>query len=88
VPFLPPPPSGLTGVVREYLDQMCRVINQLPNVSYFSSSTSPNSNLTGIPGDLAINANSATTHPRVWVMGGQSTSGVTVGWLPVTVGEP
>lgn len=88
MPFLLPPPSGLTGVVAEYLGQVCRVINQIPNVSYFSSNTSPNSNLTGIPGDLAVNANSLTTRPRFWIMGGQETSGRTIGWLPLVAGEP
>lgn len=76
-----------TGELSNWLYDVWRAVNDIPNLSYFSSSTSPNSNLTGRPGDLAVNPNSTTTKPRFWIMGGSSTN-TTLGWLPVTVGEP
>lgn len=85
MPYLPPPPSGLTGVIAEYLGQMCRVINQVPNVSYFSGTT-PNSVLTGVAGDLAVNVASASTDTRVWVKGGSVTQPNTSGWVTLRTG--
>lgn len=81
------PPSALTGELYNYLTEVWRAVNDIPNLSYFSGAT-PNSRLTGVPGDVGINPNSGSTAPRMWIMGGTSTSGVTQGWLPVVVGEP
>ena len=63
------PPSSITGVVREYLVTVAHALNSIPNLSWFSG-TSPNSALTGIAGDIAINLGSASTSSRMWIKSG------------------
>ena len=70
---LPAPPSGVTGELGVWLRNLWTVVNGMPQVSYFSAST-PNSVVTGMAGDLAINlagnVASNSTLTRVWQMGG------------------
>ena len=82
------PPSSVTGPLRGYLDQMARVLNDLPSFSYFSG-TSPNSTVTGLPGHVAINIGSASTASRVWVLSGGASSALTnQGWVILRTAAP
>jgi hypothetical protein len=54
----------LTGDLAQWARQITDAINTLPPYSVFSF-TSPNSNLSAIPGTLGFNLNSATT--RLWL---------------------
>ncbi len=78
---LRPPPSNLSGDLGIWLTELARAVNSIPQVSYFSAPT-PNSLVTGMTGDLAINLASGSTDTRVWVLGGGSLSQLTTrGWV-------
>lgn len=66
---IPSPPSDITGPLGSYLREVARALNDIPQLSAFSAST-PNSNLSGYPGDLAVNLTSTNTDRRLWIMGG------------------
>lgn len=85
MPGLPLPPSSITGALGEYLQRLWRVLDDMPNLSYFSGTT-PNSVLTGVPGDLAINVGSASTDTRVWLKGGATRTPSTTGWITLRTG--
>lgn len=74
------PPSSITGVLGRYLAEIAQAINNRPVMSYFSG-TSPNSVVTGYPGDIAINLASASTNTRVWSMGGAMSTATNQGWV-------
>ncbi len=84
MPFIPTPPSDLTGPLGEYLLVLWRTLNGMPNISAFSG-TSPNSAVTGLPGDLAVNIGSASTDSRLFVMGGSSRAPSITGWKTVRI---
>ncbi len=74
-------PSSITGDLFFYLTEMAKAVNGVPQVSYFSAAT-PNSQVTGLTGDLAINLVSGSTDSRVWVLGGNNLSVLTtLGWV-------
>ncbi len=74
-------PSSITGDLFFYLTEMAKAVNGVPQVSYFSAAT-PNSTVTGLTGDLAINLVSGSTDSRVWVLGGNNLSVLTtLGWV-------
>ena len=81
-PRIGQPPSGVTGELRSYLVQMTDALNQIPVASYFSG-LSPNSVVTGFPGDLAINVGSASTQSRLWINAGTGFSNT--GWVTVRI---
>lgn len=60
------PPSTITGELYRYLEDICRALNGIPNISYFSG-THPNSGLTGLAGNVAINISPASNVSRVFV---------------------
>lgn len=75
------PPSTVTGELYRYLDALAFAVNSIPQVSYFSGAT-PNSLVTGLTGDLAVNLASGSTDTRVWLLGGNSLSQLTTkGWV-------
>ncbi len=76
----PSPPSDLTGPLGMYLRDVVRILNEQPRISIFSALT-PNSALTGLPGDIAVNVGSASTDSRVWSMGGTGNQLRTTGWV-------
>ncbi len=82
---IPFPPSDVTGALGDYLLVLWRAINDSPTLSYFSGST-PNSVITGLPGDLAVNVGSASTSTRLWQMGGSVAQPSTTGWNPLHIG--
>ena len=78
---LRPPPSSVTGDLGLWLQEVVRAMNSIPQVSYFSAPT-PNSLVTGLTGDLAINLVSGSTDTRVWVLGGANLGQLsTTGWV-------
>lgn len=87
---LVPPPSSLTGPLGEWLRELHRVIEGTPNISLISigATATPNSQTSGIPGDLAINVNqSASTTSRLWLLGGSGSALTNLGWALVRVVE-
>ena len=85
MPNLPAPPSSITGPLGDYLHRIWRAFDDLPTLSYFIG-TSPNSTLTGVPGDLAVNVGSASTDTRVWLKGGATRTPSTTGWVTLRTG--
>ena len=77
------PPSSLTGSLAQYLQAVAQAINAIPALSAFSDTVGPNSNLSGYPGDLAVNLTSATTGLRLWQLGGSVRKPSNTGWNPV-----
>lgn len=74
-------PSAVTGDLYFWLSDLAKAVNGIPQVSYFSAPT-PNSVVTGLTGDLAVNLVSGSTDTRVWVMGGNNLSVLTtLGWV-------
>ena len=74
-------PSAVTGELYTWLSELRLAVNGIPQVSYFSGAT-PNSLVTGLTGDLAVNLVSGSTDSRVWVMGGNNLSVLTtLGWV-------
>jgi len=83
---LPFPPSAVTGPLGAWLFELWKYIESQPTVSLFSGVT-PNSSLTGLSGDLAINVGSASTDTRAWILGGGQRSGLTnQGWVTLRTG--
>jgi hypothetical protein len=54
-------------------------------MSWFSGTT-PNSTLTGTPGDIAINLASGSTLTRAWIMTGDTSLVTTLGWRTFQLG--
>ena len=85
---LVPPPSNVTGTLGEWLREVHRVIESTPNVSLvsFEANQTPNSRVSGVPGDLAVNVSpSASTTSRLWTMGGSGSALTNLGWALVRV---
>jgi hypothetical protein len=85
---LVPPPSTVTGALGEWLREVHRVIESTPNVSLvsFAATDTPNSRVSGVPGDLAVNVSpSASTSSRLWTLGGSGSALTTQGWALVRI---
>lgn len=82
---LPLPPSDVTGALGEWALKVWRVVNQMPTMSAFSGD-SPNSSVTGVPGDFAYNVGSASTDSRLWIKGGSVAEPSRTGWNVVRIG--
>jgi hypothetical protein len=79
-----PPPTGNHDFdvwIRDFAVQW----NSHPRMSWFSGTT-PNSNLTGSPGDIAINLASGSTLTRMWMMTGDASLVTTLGWRTISLG--
>ena len=86
---LPPPPSDVTGPLGTWLRQVWQAVEALPRLSVDSFDGTPNSRVSGLPGDLLVNIGSASTDSRVWVLGGGARSALTnLGWRVVQVRAP
>lgn len=84
-PRIDNPPSSLTGPLGNYLSELARIINSTPNLSWFSGA-SPNSALTGVVGDIAVNLGSASTSSRLWVKSGSAADAPSMtGWVIVRI---
>lgn len=82
---LPLPPSNVTGELGLWLQEVWKRLVNTPTVSYFSGTT-PNSVVTGLAGQLAVNVGSASTDTRVWVKGGSASVPSQTGWVTVRTG--
>ena len=82
---IPPVPSGITGAIRAYLEQIARQLNGEAYISKFSAANPNTSGFTGVPGDLAVNVGSASTSSRLWIMEGSTSSIDTNGWRIVRI---
>ena len=73
----------MTGPLGAWLFELWKHLESQPNLSLFSG-TSPNSVLTGLSGDVAVNVGSASTDSRLWVLGGGQRSALTTqGWVVI-----
>lgn len=85
MPFLPNPPSGVTGPLRDYLESVAKAINGLPTWSYASLSD-PNSVITGFKGDWFENIGSGSTWSRTWhKIGPDNQTASTQSWVLVRI---
>ena len=79
-----PPATG-----NQHFDQWMKSFaaqwNSHPRMSWFSGTT-PNSTLTGTPGDIAINLASGSTQTRMWIKAGDTSLVTTLGWRTVQLG--
>lgn len=82
---IPPPPSGITGVLFTYLSLVAKQLNSEAYISTFSAANPNTSGLTGIPGNLAVNIGSASTSSRLWIMEGSTASIDTNGWRIIRI---
>ena len=80
----PPPGQGIPPALQKWLSDLARIVNTQPRASFFSG-TDPNSNVTGLPGDIVVNVGSASTNTRIWTMGGSGTTERNSGWVAVRV---
>jgi len=69
----------VTGPVRDWMNAVADHLNGLPTISVFSG-LSPNSAVTGVAGNLAVNIGSASTDSRLWVKGGSADVPSMTGW--------
>ena len=81
------PPSGITGPLATWLGDVFTLLNGMPRSSYFSGTT-PNSVVTGIAGDMAINIGSASTDSRFWVKGGDPVIPSQTSWVVLRIAQP
>ena len=82
---IPEPPSAVTGALRVYLMDLVRTLNtSVPACSYFSGAT-PESVVTGVAGDFAIQVGSASTNTRIWTKAGSPTVASTTSWMKMAV---
>lgn len=77
------PPSSFTGPLFQYFGQIAQVLQNLPNVSFFTQQT-PNGNVLGVNGDWAIYNGSTSTVSHIWVNQSAATQSATsTGWALV-----
>lgn len=74
---IPHPPSHLTGEMRQWAQQLTDHINGMPQFSLFSFST-PNSNVTAVPGTLGQNLASGVS-----VFWSKQTGTNNTGWVAI-----
>lgn len=61
------PPSGITGETRRYLEDICRALNAIPQISYFSGLFPTASGVTGVAGNLCVNVGVASNASRLFI---------------------
>ncbi len=81
-----PPTVDNSPELNRWLQDVANVLNTLPRMSIFSGA-SPNSMMSGLPGDIAVNIGSASTTSRIWVKGGTGVIPTYTGWAVVRVLE-
>ena len=84
------PPSSITGPLGAWLQQLWKHIEAQPSISLqsFSGASTPDSLVTGLPGDICINIGADSSTSRVFVLGGAARSVLTqLGWARVRVLE-
>lgn len=76
------PPSDVTGPLGDYLREVARAINDIPQLSACSSLNPNDGTNAGYPGDLLVNLTSTNTDKRLFVMSGSLRAKNTTGWVP------
>lgn len=77
-----PPPSGITGVLATWLNEIWRHLEAQPRISIDSFDGTPNSRVSGLSGDIVINVASGSTDTRAWILGGGARNALTnQGWV-------
>lgn len=84
-PRIPFVPSSITGEIARYLTEVARRLNAEPILSIFSGS-SPESVVTGIPGNVTVNIGVSDVD-RVFVMSGTTARQKKTGWTAITGGS-
>lgn len=82
--------SDLTALSR-WLRDLHRAIETIPTISLvsFGATETPNSRVSGFPGDIVVNVGSGSTDSRAWLMGGTVPSErTTLGWVLVRTVAP
>lgn len=83
-------PPLITGdqmnALNAYLRDVASALNAIPRFSIFSGA-SPNSVISGLPGDLLINIGSASSTSRLWIKGGTGVVPTNTGWAVIRVLE-
>lgn len=77
-------PSCFTGAQRDYLIALSAAINAMPVFSYFSGTT-PESVVTGVAGNFALNLYSANTATMIFYKGGSPTVPSKVSWYKLSL---
>lgn len=78
---VPQPPSSFSGGLKTWAQAVTDALNGLPTFSLFSGTDPGSSQVSGMPGHIAINYGSASTQSRVWVHGGAGNSYTTTEWV-------
>ncbi len=81
---LPEVPGCFTGAQRDYLIQVVRALQSVPVFSRFSGTT-PESVITGLAGDFALNLYSANTATMIFYKGGSPTVPSKVSWYKLSL---
>jgi len=82
--MIPPVPSAFTGGQRIWLEEVVKAINAMPVFSFFSA-VSPESVVTGVSGNFAVNPFSATTAGLFFVKWGSATVESKVSWAKISL---
>ncbi len=91
MPRFAAPPSNVTGPLGDYLQELWRYVSSQPQISIqsFGATSTPNSLVSGFPGDMCVNIGSASTNSRLWLLGGTVRSAITnKGWNIVRIAAP
>jgi hypothetical protein len=91
VPRFQQPPSNISEPLAGWLRNVWSYIESQPQFSYtsFGATDTPNSRVSGFPGDMCVNIGSASTATRLWILGGTSRSAITnQGWQIVRIVAP
>lgn len=80
---VPPVPSSFSGADRRWAQAVTDALNGMPVFSLFSGTDPGSSQVSGMPGYLAINYGSASTDSRLFVHGGAGNSYTTTEWKVV-----
>ena len=81
---LNPIPSGFTGAQAQWLQELATALTRVPVFSTFSGTT-PESVITGLAGDFALNLFSATTATMIFYKGGSPLVPSKVSWYKVSL---
>lgn len=82
--LLPPVPSAFTGAQRDWLLRVSEMLLNVPTFSRFSGTT-PESVITGVAGDFALNLFSSNTATMIFYKGGSPTVPSKVSWAKLSL---
>jgi hypothetical protein len=77
------PPSVFSGEQAQWLSEVARVINALPNFSIFSGTNPVASGITGVRGSVAVNVGNVSSASVLFVHYGSALNPDRTSWNPV-----